>query len=316
MVDSHAEPVARSAEPARPAAVADAGASAAVGASAIAHASTTRKTDFFWQHTGATWHLLLYLVLAIALAWLAARRYGPAPAGVAGRVARACRIGAVLVLVAMLAGPAWRTTETTVVPGSALVAIDRSASMQRQDAPGDRPRIALAGDLRRVLAPLAESRDLQLDWQSVGGVAGPLLDADFADAQPTANGSASPLAEELVRLLDAKHYDLLVLLSDGRVTAGPGLDTLATHLRSNGTDLAVLPVGGEGIDARILIDQIDQIQVNPMAALGEREPVTVRASVRGLAPGPVTVRVWVDGAKADEIQAEAPAGDPSALHAF
>ncbi|MBA3683707.1 MAG: hypothetical protein H0W72_00445, partial [Planctomycetes bacterium] len=154
---------------------------------------------------------------------------------------------------------------------------------------------------------------LVLDWQSVGGVAGPLLDDDFADGPPTAHGAASPLSEELVRLLDASHYDLLVLLSDGRVTAGPGLEALATQLRASGTDLAILPVGGEGIDARILIDQI---VVNPAAALGEREPVTVRASVRGLGDGPVTIRVWVDGAKTDEIQADVPIGEPGALLAL
>src|SRR5436309_2311754 len=114
---------------------------------ADAAAVTTTRTAFAWQHAPEPWHQLLFALGAIALAWWAWRRYGPAPARALGVVARLCRVAAIVLAVAMVMGPAWRTTATTVLPARIAVAIDRSASMGREDGPGRRPRIASASEL-------------------------------------------------------------------------------------------------------------------------------------------------------------------------
>src|SRR5258708_35248939 len=87
----------------------------------------------------------LFRSLALGLAWWSWRRYGPAPAGAQGWIARLCRAAALGLAGAMIAGPAWRTTATPVFPGRGLVAIARSASAARPDRPEHRPRSGLPG---------------------------------------------------------------------------------------------------------------------------------------------------------------------------
>lgn len=258
---------------------------------------TTTRTEFHFERTGADWHVLAYAGLAIALGWWALTRYGPAPAGLAGRLAKGCRVAALVLAVILLAGPAWRTTTTTAVPGRLLVAIDRSASMARADLPDRRPRSAAAGDLRLAIDALAANRNLIVDWQSVGGVAGTLEARDFIAGGPSVTGVTSPLTEELLRLVDATRYDLVVLVSDGRVTEGAGLDVAATTLRGRDLPVFALATGGDSVDPALWLSGV---VVNPNVALGEIEPVLVRLNGRQLGEGPVTVRLLVDGKVAVE----------------
>jgi hypothetical protein len=241
--------------------------------------------------------VLAYAGLAIALGWWALKRYGPAPQGLAGRLAKLCRVAAQVLAVVMLAGPAWRTTATTAIPGRVLVAVDRSASMARADLGDHRARIAAASDLRHAVDGLAAGRHLVVDWQSVGGVAGALDGADFAAGPLTTPGSSSPLSEELLRLVDAARYDLVVLVSDGRVTEGAGLEVAANQLRGRDLPVFALACGSEAVDPALWVSGV---VVNPSVALGEIEPVMVRLAGRQLAAGPVTVRLLVDGKLAVE----------------
>lgn len=261
------------------------------------------RTEFHFERTGAPWHLLAWLALAIALVWWAWRRYGPAPAGVAGRIARLCRAAAMVVLVAMLAGPAWRTTATTEVPGRVLIAVDRSASMARSDGPDGAPRIAAATTLQQALAT-ADRRRLALDWQALGGVAGTIAPEELA-AGLAATGATSPLGEELLRLVEGGRYDAVVLLSDGRVTAGERLEAVADALRRKDLAVYALAVGTEAVEPGLWIDTV---VANASAALEEREPVVVRVGGRGLGPGPVVVRVLVDGKEQAKRELTLPQG--------
>lgn len=273
----------------------------AASTSASASAATTSRTEFYWERTGADWHVLAYVLLAIGLSWWALRRYGPAPQGFSGRLAKTCRVAAVIVAVIMLAGPAWRTTATTAIPGRVLVAIDRSASMARTDMPGLRPRGAAASDVYKAIAALAATRNMLVDWQSVGGVAGAIEARDFTNGSPSTTGASSPLSEELLRLVDATRYDLVVLVSDGRVTEGVGLEVAANQLRGRDLPVYTLACGTDAVDPALWLSSV---AVNPSAALGEIEPVLVRFSGRQLAAGPITVRMLVDGKKVSERQIE------------
>lgn len=265
------------------------------------------QVDFHWQHTGADWHLLLYLLLALGLAWWAQRRYGPAPTGWAGTVARACRILAILVTVLLLAGPSWRQTTITPIPGRILVAVDRSASMAREDGPGGAARIAIASDLARAVEGMAAERNLIIDWRSIGGVGDALDAATLAAAAATAPGASSPLGDELLRLADPGRCDHVILVSDGRVSTGSGLDLVAEHLREREISTSILGVGGETLDAALWIDQV---VVNREAALGEREPILVRCTGRALDPeSPLTVTASIDGREVATTQATAAGED-------
>ena len=192
-------------------------------------------TEFIFANAPEPWHALLVLLLAGGLAWFAWRRYGPGAGGAAGMAARLCRAVAIALLVLMAAGPSWRTTTTTVLPGRVLIAVDRSASMARTDGPGNRPRIAAASDLHAALMVSPAAKRLVIDWQAIGGMAGPLSDAELVKGLD-ATGAASPLADELARLVAERRPDGVIVVSDGRVTAGSGLASLPTAWR--GRDLA------------------------------------------------------------------------------
>jgi len=260
------------------------------------------RIDFHWEHVGADWHVLLYLLAALALGWWAFRRYGPAPAGWPGRIARSCRWLAIVLVVIMAAGPSWRDTSITAIPGRLLVAVDRSASMARADGPQGQPRIAITKDLASGLLALGEQRELIQEWRSVGGV-GDVLDRDALVLEaPSTPGSVSPLGDELQRLADAGRCDHLILVSDGRVTTGTDLASLGELLRERAVGLSILAVGGIEVDAALWIDQL---VVNRNAALNEREPVLVRLTGRALAADqPVRVRISIDGTDIDTTEAE------------
>lgn len=268
------------------------------------------KTDLILEHIGEPWHGLLYLVVAVVLAWWAWRGYGPAAPGIAGWLARVCRCAAVAVLVALIAAPALRTTDTKVLPGRLLVAVDRSASMAKADGPGGQPRIALAGPLAQALGRVAGDRQVTIDWRAIGGLDGTLAPADLIAGTVAATGAISPLGDELERLVLATRPDGLVVVSDGRVTSGSALAALAPAWRATDLRVAVLACGGDAVEPELLIDDV---VMNREVAKGEREPVVVRFSHRALPDGPITVRITPQGGMPEKAQVVPGAGDHAAM---
>lgn len=267
-----------------------------------APATTQTRVDFHWEHIGEGWHILVYLTVALILAWWARRRYGPAPAGWVGRLARGCRIATIITLVALIAGPAWRHTSITAIPGRLLLAVDRSASMDRPDGPNGQPRIAIAQSLASELGEIQHQQNVLLDWRSFGGTTDAIDPATVAHQQLTTPGAQSPLGDELARLADPGRCDHIIMVSDGRVTTGTDLATVGAHLRDRNVGLSILAIGDTVLDADLWIDQV---VVNRSAALDEREPVLVRLSGRALDKDqPVSVSVSVDGTEQEATTAE------------
>lgn len=243
------------------------------------------------------WMVPVVVALAVAAGWWSWRRYGPLPGESRRLVAHAARLGRVAALALIIlaaAGPAWRTTTSTVLPGRVVVAIDGSASMAASDGPGGAARIASAVALANALA--APGRNLDVDYRvlctaNTGGTR--VSPADLPAL--VASGPTTPLGDELDRLVAAQRPDLLILVSDGRVTSGSQLSAVAEGWRARDLAVAVLAVGTDRLDPELLIDQV---AINREAALNELEPVAVRLSHRALVSGPITVRVLVDGEEA------------------
>jgi hypothetical protein len=273
---------------------------------------STTATDFVFEHAGEPWHVALFLAIAVGLAWWGWRRYGPTAPGSAGTLARLCRAAALVVLALIVAGPAWQTTTTSTLPGRVLVAVDRSASMARRDGPGGATRIAVAGQLAQQLAQAAAKRHLVVEYRSIGGVDGAIAEADLLKAPLPATGTASPLADELDHLVSEHHPDALVVVSDGRVTAGSNLGALPAAWRGRDLQVAALATGTDTVEPELLIDEV---VINREVALDEREPVVVRISCRALPPGPITVTAQVEGESDASVQVQAESGDPAAMRA-
>jgi hypothetical protein len=268
------------------------------------------RVDFVFEHAPEPWHMLVVLAAMAFVAWLGWRRYGPSAAGLAGTIGRLCRAGALIALVLLIAGPAWRSTTTTVLPGRVLVAIDRSASMARADGPGKTQRIAAASALAQELAKRGEATPLTVDFRGIGGVPGGLDAATLMTTAPSATGSASSLGDDLARLVAESRPDGLILVSDGRVTTGSGLAALPSAWRGRDLAVAVLATGGDAVEPELLIDEV---QVNRAVALGEREPVVVRLSSRALPPGPITVKLVVDEDQPVTTTVDAPVGSQATM---
>ncbi len=273
-------------------------------------ASTSTSGDFIFEHASEPWHVLAFLVLACGLAWWGWRRYGDTAPGALGVCARLCRTAGLVVLALIIAGPAWMRTTTSTLPGRLLVAVDRSASMARKDGPGGAARIASASTLAKALSTAAATRHLVVEYRAIGGVSGVISESELLKGPLTALGPASPLADELAQLVAELRPDGLVVVSDGRVTAGSSLSSLPANWRSRDLQVAVLSTGTDSIEPELIIDEV---VVNREVALDEREPVTVRLSGRALPSGAITVRMSQDDEPAVTAQATNPGGDPAAM---
>ena len=261
---------------------------------------------FIFANLPRPWLVPVVLAVAIAAGVGAWRRYGPAPGGpITGRIARTSRALALALLVLLAAGPAWRSTDTTITPGTLVIAVDGSASMAQTDLADNRPRIAMAADVRQALQPLIDPTHTDVHWALVcAGAHDGEVDAQvFAEAQAAAlaNGAASPIADSLERLVSRSRPDALVVVTDGRITDGPGYARLVEAWRGKGVRVAVLAAGTAAVVPDLVLDEV---VINREAALNEREPVVVRLSHRGLAPGPLRVTLRVGDEPAQTFTVE------------
>jgi hypothetical protein len=285
-----------------------------------AHAGVSHVTGdrFTFANLPAPWMVPLVLVVAIAFAWWGWRRYGPAPKGFAGTLARTCRALALALLVLAVAGPAWRRTTVTDLPYRIVVAVDRSASMARPDGPGGVPRIAAAAALARGLDQRQQADPLlAVEWRAIGGVdgGGAIDPAALRAGTLSAPGGESPLGDELDRAVAERRPDLLLVVTDGRVTAGSSLAATAGHWQARDLDVFTLATGTAAVSPELAIDEV---VINRDAAKDEREPVTVRLSARALPAGTAPiVTVAIPGAdpvtvKAVPVPGPADGGDDPA----
>lgn len=271
--------------------------------------ATSSESALTFARLGEPWQVAVLLFFAVGAAWAAWRWYGPRAPGWQGFAARSCRAAAMALLVLLIGAPALSRTETAVLPGEVVLAVDTSASMARADGNGGRTRSAVAADLAQRLAAEAGPRRMHLTVVALAEGAPPVDPAHLRD-----DGPASPLGDGVLAAALEKRPDVLVVASDGRVTAGTTLAAAAERLRGRDLRLAVLATGGDRLDPELLVDEV---AVNREVALDELEPVTVRLSARALPPGPVHVTLAVDDeplAKAD-IAPDA-AADPSRLQAL
>ena len=249
--------------------------------------------SFIFENLPQPWLILPLAAAAILLGWWSWRRYGPAPDGMIGVICRWCRALALVVCLLMLAGPAWKRTTTSEMPFHMLVAVDCSASMARTDAPHGRTRISEVGALAAQLEALKPLNPLlAIDYQAIGGVHGDVDVPALTAGKLSAVGTASPLADEVDRLVADQRPDLLVLATDGRVTIGSSLSTTATRWPARDLTTLTLATGTDAIEPELFIEEVE---VNREAAQGEIEPVRVHLSGRALPHAPVTVTMAIDG---------------------
>ncbi|TVR14260.1 MAG: hypothetical protein EA401_04865 [Planctomycetota bacterium] len=234
------------------------------------------------------WLIYLYVIAAIVLCWWAWRRYGPRPPAPWGGIARVCRMAALVVVVLALAGPSWRSVSTSTVPGRIVVAVDRSASMTREDGPQGQARILIASDLYRALSREEERIQAAIEWHSIGGVSGSVDPSTLSVDDAT--GQRSPLGNDVESLSRSVQTDLLLVVSDFRVTEGSSLSVAAEALRRRDIPAWALAVGSEELDPELLLEEVDG---SPSLALGERQPFTVRYTARALdADEPLQLHVY------------------------
>ena len=264
-------------------------------------------TAFSFARLGEPWQVGVLCVCAAVAAWAAWRWYGPRAPGLAGGIARICRSLAMAVLVLLLGWPALIRTDTTMLPGSVVLAVDTSASMARADLPGGATRISAATDLAARLRAEAAQRRMRLGVLALDGEATALPGAAQAD------GTASPLGDGLIAVAAAQRPDLLIVVSDGRVTGGSTLAAAAGFLRERDTRLLVLATGGERLDPELFLDEV---AVNREAALDELEPVTVRLSARALPSGLVLVELLQGDVVVDRAELAMPSDAGEALRAL
>lgn len=234
------------------------------------------------------WLVYVVILLAALAAWWGFRRYGPTAPGVWGLLARISRATVLALLVLLVSGPSWRRTSSSSLPGRLLILVDSSASMAREDGPDERTRIALADDLAAALDEVEANNDLLISWRAIASG-----DPSWDPAQPRpATGTSSRLGEELEESVLGLSPDAVILLSDGRVTAGTALASAGESLIARGLPPAgiwVLGVGGHEIEGELLIDDVDAPAEAP---LRERVPLRIALSARALqAEQPIRIQV-------------------------
>ncbi|MHC5067567.1 MAG: hypothetical protein ACYTF0_03140, partial [Planctomycetota bacterium] len=255
------------------------------------------------------WMMYPALATAAVLAWWSYRRYGPAPAGLAGIITRSCRAGAVALLALALTGPSCVRTTTWNEGGNLAIAVDRSGSMARADGPQASPRHAIVA---RLNAALSEHRpDLNPTWYSIGDGT---LTITAAEAAEPPSGTRSQLGDDLHQLCRDHNPDAVIVVSDGRISDG------SSSLAASGRSLAragipragiwTLAVGGTTIDPSLSLADVRCPDTLP---LGEQVPVAIRIQGRQLDDRPLTLRTWIGDSLVNEQQLNLPSSGDDPL---
>ncbi len=250
--------------------------------------STQQEVQFILENAPEDWHYLIWILAAFGLSYLAMRRYGPPPPGFWGILTRVCRTAAIIIVLLMLAGPAWQTTEHHIQPGQVTVAVDLSASMQRSDTPSKETRASYASTMLQALEKREDTPNNTYNWKSIcaNGIAINLEDLRTNNLQ--ASGAHSKIAHELLQIASNSQQDVLVLVSDGRSTDKQQLESIAAQLRDREIAVLILATGSDQVSAEL---DIIEVLGNREIARGERQPFTLNLSTRGLIGEELNIQV-------------------------
>ena len=233
--------------------------------------------------------LPLYLWVGVAglcalVAWSVYRHVG-------GRrtvrgVLASLRAALLLLLAALLAGPAFEQREETVEPDWLIVLLDRSDSMNVEDAETAAGRGSRDAQLRETLASTAAALesgadDREIHWFGFGRGAFELpADDDGIPALEPAGARHTELGSAIGQALDraaARPVAGVLVLSDGRSTDIPGKNELRA-LQSTGAPVHVMPLGSTGAVTDTAIQDVTAPRV---AYQNDPTPVSVQLGVLG-----------------------------------
>lgn len=240
-------------------------------------------------------------------------RAGPALGLLALRLAIVAALWAAVAL-----RPTLIRTQADETPGRVRVAVDLSASMDVRDpqrSPDERSRLARILNVataavdeltrrqvaERLLAP--EGADLlrrlgehhEIELIGFDGSAHALDVEHWRDGLVRGAGAdATDLASALTPAGAAEKRPLLgvVLLTDGRHTAGPSPVTAATALGRRGVPVFPVLLGSRRAPPDIAVQNV---RVPPASFQGLLAPVAVEVRAAGLAAGPLTIEMRING---------------------
>lgn len=250
------------------------------------------------------WLIYFFVALALILMIWAWRRYGPGPRQPWNLIAKLCRILAILAVIVLITGPAWRISREVVIPGRLGVAVDCSGSMAKADGPKETVRIHSATTVRMAVESYSAKRALEVQWFAVGGQAR-RLDGPI----PLATGVSTQLGSELDEIAASAGLDMLLVVSDFRSTGGTDLEVVAKRWQNRRLRCQTLAVGGDGVEPELSIEEV----IGPaQMAIEERQPFQVRLNGRNLGKEPIKLRLSEVGKNNQETileETEIPAGD-------
>ena len=222
--------------------------------------------QLFTHWTWAPWATVLFAVLAVVgVGYLYSRESSPAGKAYRGLLA-GLRLVAIALVLVMLSELMMSTSQTGLP--RLVVLLDRSASMdlplegQTTETRLDAARELMLADNAALLSQLAES--YQLEVRLVGDGTQPVesLETDRLQTELTslnaddANARASRLGDALAAALETRGTPLpaaVVLLSDGRATAGRSLDEARQLARRRGVPVYAVGYGtvDQPVDLRL-----------------------------------------------------------------
>ncbi|MFM7132717.1 MAG: hypothetical protein ACKO0W_00195 [Planctomycetota bacterium] len=258
------------------------------------------------------WGWFLVLVAASAIAWWSYRKisFGAMRGGGAMRVALACvRVASIMLIAALLCGPAARFERIRTELDRVVLLVDRSRSMSIADGTDGRTRDeemrAELDGARTALEELGRVKDVDFAGFA-GGVftlgradGSALPDPGAADGERTDLDGA--LRQSLARAA-GRPLSGVVVLSDGRSAAPVSAETYRAFERDS-IPVFVLPFGAR---ERVGDAAIVGVGAPQRAFVRDRVPVEVRVDAGGL-QGPIAVRL-VDAETGREIARREDAG--------
>ena len=229
----------------------------------------------------------------------------------------ACRALAIVLVMAMLAGPVAELPREDVEPDRVLVLIDRSRSMSVADAedPAGGGRISRSEQAEAAFQRASEDlaalgRRKEIRWFgfheglfTLGDEAEAIAVPDFGEASGRRTDLGRAISQAVQRS-GGRPISAILLASDGRSTR-PVDPALARRLRSEGVPLVVVPLG-----SREPVGDLAVADVDAPARAFVRDKVPVRLDMDRLGPAlqrsGATVRLVdeLDGTVLDEIRLE------------